>query len=297
MAAKIGIMIIHGIGITEKGFSNKMVEALSRRLGKIGVPLDDIAFKEIFWQDIVQSKQDFYRQEARNVRLNGKLLRGFFLNFLADATMYQKLPSREQGETIYEQIHKRVHREIKNLERRVEENAPLIMMAHSMGGHVMSNYIWDRQKFWLDEDELDDDKLGKTDFQSMKSLASFITFGCNIPLFVMATEPYEPIKVPSPSGLIPQGWSKTKKWLNFYDRDDVLGWPLRPLAADENDEGEFVMHPVDRKRFLKMVKDLPIDVGLWFIQNWNPFSHLGYWDDRDFINPVADHVRKLHGTI
>jgi len=76
-----------------------------------------------------------------------------------------------------------------------------------------------------------------------------------------------------------------------------LGWPLRPLAADENDEGVFLMEPADRTRFLNMVVDDQIDVGLWSIQNWNPFSHLGYWDDGDFINPVAKVMKKLHRLI
>lgn len=295
MAAKIGVLIIHGMGKTKPGFSADMVEALKKRLGKIKVPLDDIAFQEIYWQDIVQSKQTFYMEEARNVRLDGQLLRGILLNFLADATMYQQIPNRQGAISVYERIHERVHKKIIALEKNVKKKAPLIVMAHSLGGHIMSNYIWDRQDYWQKKKKPIDDPLGKTDFQRMETLVSFITFGCNIPLFVMATDPYRPIHVPSPSKLIPTKWNKSNKWLNFYDPDDVLGWPLRPLAAEE-DDGVFIMDPKDRRRFLQMVKDLPIDVGLWGIQNWNPLSHLAYWEDRDFIKPVAKHMKELHKT-
>ena len=39
------------------------------------------------------------------------------------------------------------------------------------------------------------------------------------------------------------------------------------------------------------LKEIPIDVGGWF-SSWNPRSHNGYWEDRDFYEPVARLIEK-----
>ena len=115
-----------------------------------------------------------------------------------------------------------------------------------------------------------------------------------------AADPYVPIRVPSPSNLLPANWTADKKWLNYYDRDDILGWPLTALAAVDEDAGEneitALMDPADRARFLGMVNDHTINVG-WPIQSATPFSHVGYWKDKDFIKPVAAHLAALHEVV
>ncbi len=45
-----------------------------------------------------------------------------------------------------------------------------------------------------------------------------------------------------------------------------------------------------------MVSDHTIDVG-WPIQSATPFSHIGYWKDKDFIKPVAAHLSALHEVV
>lgn len=142
--------------------------------------------------------------------------------------------------------------------------------------------------------------MAQTDLQRLKTLASFVTLGCNIPLLVTAADPYVPIHVPSPSGLLPDEWGTEKKWLNYYDPDDILGWPLTALAAVDEDASEneiaALMDPEDRERFLSMVSDHTINVG-WPIQSATPFSHTGYWRDKDFIKPVAPHLAALHEAV
>ena len=275
MSATRGVLIAHGIGKQKPGFSRALQKRVTKRLGKLGIGSEEIAFQEVYYQDVLQPKQDFYLEHATKQRIDNKFMRGFVLDILADASMYG-FPGREDAPGVYD----RVRDAIVALEARVGPNAPVVAMAHSLGGHVLSNFVWDRQRRWMDGDE--DDNLADTDFQRLKTLASFITFGCNIPLFVTAADPYVPIQVPSPSGLLPAEWGTEKKWLNYYDPDDILGWPLTALAAVDEDAGEneiaALMDPADRVRFLGMVSDHTIDVG-WPIQSATPFSHIGYWKD------------------
>ena len=67
------------------------------------------------------------------------------------------------------------------------------------------------------------------------------------------------------------------RWLNFFDADDVLGYPLRPLSASYHDA---------------VSADLQIDVGS-ILKSWNPLSHEEYWTDNDFIAPVAGMIREI----
>ena len=62
------------------------------------------------------------------------------------------------------------------------------------------------------------------------------------------------------------------RWLNFYDPDDILGYPLKPIS-----EGYAEV----------VTRDIAINAGGVF-SSWNPLSHNGYWTDNDLTKPVAD---------
>ena len=98
----------------------------------------------------------------------------------------------------------KVYEDPKELDRTPK---PLVVLAHSIGGHIMSNYIWDIQK------KRPIVEPGANKFERMETLAGIITFGCKIPLFTFALKDIVPITLPG--GV---------KWLNYFDPDDVLGY-------------------------------------------------------------------------
>ncbi|MDH3316822.1 MAG: hypothetical protein OER43_13795 [Gammaproteobacteria bacterium] len=100
----------------------------------------------------------------------------------------------------------------------------------------------------------------------MRTLAGLITLGCNIPLFTFALKKIVPISLP-----------KKATWLNFFDPDDVLGYPLKPLCPEY-------------RRVIS--RDVAINVG-GISSSWNPLSHSGYWSGNDFTKPVARFLGKL----
>ena len=59
--------------------------------------------------------------------------------------------------------------------------------------------------------------------------------------------------------------------MNFFDADDVLGYPLKPLSPSYGNA---------------VSEDIEINVGGLFT-SWNPISHTEYWTDNDFTEPVA----------
>lgn len=261
MSKKLAVFVIHGMGSQSPGFADEMIDELSDRILKSGNNPDEIAWKPVFWADILEAKQRNYLRAAKRMGdMDFITLRKFMITAFGDASAYQKVPST--ANTTYEKIHDRVASAISSTYTNDLGSSPkpMIFLTHSLGGHIMSNYVWDTVK-------TNDSQLSK--FERMGYLAGIVTFGCNIPFFTFAYDKVVPIKFP-PTNL-PQPLKSKAKWFNYYDPDDVLGYPLQPINAD----------------YKKVVsKDVPINVG-GILSSWNPMSHAKYWTDNDFTKPVS----------
>ena len=69
----------------------------------------------------------------------------------------------------------------------------------------------------------------------------------------------------------------TGAWLNFYDKDDVIGYPLKTLNAAY---GKAV------------TQDHEINAG-GPATSWSPASHLEYWTDNDVTKPIAESLAQV----
>ena len=244
-----------------------MIEELNQRIEALRRNSDRIAWKTIFWANILEPiERKYFRNANRTNDLDYIRLRKFVISALGDATAYQKVTS--SANTTYEKIHDRVGQAIRELFNNDLDGtpAPLIVMAHSLGGHIMSNHIWDMQHAQPNA------LAGLSEFERMETLAGMVTFGCNIPLFTFAYTKVEPIAFPAPQ--LPDNLKGKARWLNFFDPDDVLGYPLKPINGDY-------------RRVVK--RDIAINVGGIF-SSWNPLSHNGYWTDNDFTKPVSKFI-------
>ncbi len=268
MAKRLGIAVIHGMGEQEEDFAAEMIDELNGRVGDLNKDPAEIAWQSIYWADILAKTQKDYLEEAKNNHdLDWVWLRKFVVNYVGDAAAYQKVTS--SANTTYEKIHERVSQAINDLNGQLPgDDLPLIVLAHSLGGHIMSNYIWDMQH------ADDNPPPGLTSFEGMRTLAGMVTFGCNIPLFTFAYTEIEPIKFPARQLPDPGGVRGETKWKNFYDPDDVLGYPLKPVEGYKQKE---------------WLEDIAIDVG-GLLLGWTPFSHNAYWTDNDFTKPVAKFI-------
>lgn len=263
--AKLGVLIIHGMGSQNENFACPMIMKLMK-----GIPDHvKICWKPVCWASVLsESERELWDQLSSKNDLHWVVLRQFIINYLGDAFAYQVVP--EDPNSPYHQIHEKVHESILDLRRKLgDKDKPVIIIAHSLGSVIMFNYIWDRQN-WDEEIKKGKDPYGATQFERMETLAGFVTSGSPIPLYTLAYDPVEPIDFPPDT--LPDNLKKEAKWLNFFDVNDVLGWPLKTLNASYKNT---------------VTDDLKINVGL------TPLCHHGYWTNDNFTEPVAQFISDI----
>jgi len=268
MAPEIGILVIHGIGVQEKNFADGFIDKVNGRLKDVGVLPEAVAWEPAFWADLLtKNEDDLWKKLSAPYDLGWVKVRKFVINVLADAVAYQRDP--EEDEDMYKRIHARIREHLAHLRTSLgDQDKPLIIIAHSLGSVIASNYTWDAQR-------QNKYSLGANSFERMETLASLVTFGSNIPLFTLALSDPKPIEFPPAQ--LPANLKAAAKWLNFFDPDDVLGYPLKPLSPSY---GETVS------------ADIEVNVGGLFT-SWNPISHTEYWTDDNFTKPVAALIRDV----
>jgi hypothetical protein len=261
MDKDVVVLAIHGMGSQGPEFARDMFDEVQNRIEKAGKDPNKVVWDSIYWANIVEPKQLSYFNEARRRNdLDYIKLRKFMLTAFGDASAYRQIPG--QNNDVYERIHNLISEKISSIYQYElgSKPKPIIILAHSLGGHIISNFIWDMHK------------VGGNDlspFEKMKYVTGIVTFGCNIPLFTFAYDKVVPIHFPHPS--LPDKYKEKSKWLNYFDPDDVLGYPLKPL----------------NKEYSKVVnQDIEINAG-GILTSWNPMSHSGYWTDDDFTKPVT----------
>ena len=188
MSGKIGVLIIHGVGSQRAGFSAGLSDELQDRLRD---DQDHFEWEEIFWANKLKDREDILwdcMQKAKNedqqgIDLDWTTIRKFVIHNFGDAIAYHRDTS--QAESAYSLLHRVIESSIKDLNTKLNDpQSPIIVLAHSLGAHMMSNYIWDQQQ---------GSGLRLT---PIPNLLAMITFGCNIPLFSLAFPDAYPINLP-----------------------------------------------------------------------------------------------------
>ena len=276
MKKEFAVAVIHGIGSQGEerpddsavpNFSKDLHKRIARELGKSN--FERVAWREIFWSDILQKREDDYLSSIKR-RTRFDHLRSFVLCNLADASAYRKTP--DEKDDTYQRVHERVTETLADLDDDTVDDAPLVVLAHSLGGHIMSNFIYDTMK---------ENDPNLSAFRRLRTMSGFITFGCNIPLFTFGYKDTDVYPISYPGLDIPEEKRLKPWWLNYYDKDDILGYPLKDigpnyLALEQSGE----------------LKEKSINVGGVFT-SWNPASHNSYWRDDDFYRPVSRFLKKF----
>ena len=265
MASELGVLVVHGMGAQPADFADGFIAEMQGRLLRLGVDPEAIAWRAGWWADVINRREDeLWDALARDHTLRYEGTRRFVISHFGDALAYQRVPS--QGTDVYRTIHARIREHLAVLRNQMGGDKPVVVLAHSLGSAIVSNYIWDEQKSPTPE---------TTPVQRLETLAGLVTFGSNIPLFTLCLDDVVAIRFPVPTLTGPI--RAAARWLNFFDADDVLGFPLRPLSASYHEA---------------VSADLQINVGNP-LRSWNPLSHEEYWTDNDFTAPVATLLREL----
>ena len=279
MARSIALLIVHGMGDTAPDFHDELVARLRDRLQKAW---DRVAWRPVYYQPILQrNERAIFEQMRPQIRWEG--LRELMLFGLSDAASLEH--KKELALSPYWQtqrlILERLDELFDELVDEVDSGLPrLAIVAQSLGGQVISNYIWDAQQprayagIW--NGDLDDDTIAGTPrdrFRRMRSLQRLLTTGCNIPVFVAGHAAIEPID----RRLLGAGF----RWINQFDPDDVLGWPLAQLSA----------------AYAALVEDHAVnasgDTLLERIKSLSPYSHTQYWSTQSVLDRIAGALREM----
>ncbi|HET9941333.1 MAG TPA: chemotaxis protein [Candidatus Eisenbacteria bacterium] len=274
MAHPIAVAFIHGIGRTEPGYSVPMQRsiqsAFEERTADAVAPA--LVFEEINWSAALQNREDLlYERLEEAGKLGWARLRHFMVDFAADAIAYQPAPSDRSA---YDAVHLEVACSLKRLAERAGPRAPLCIIAHSLGTVIASNYVYDlakkRKSFACAEVR---SAVGRTPIERGETLALLYTLGSPIALWSLRYPKFgQPIAFP-PRRLVRHHPDLAARWINVYDPDDVIGYPLRELNSGYR---------------RAVTEDRPVSAGsLW--TGWTPLSHVGYWsNDRLAVSIATD---------
>jgi len=263
MVKKVGVLFIHGVGSFSDDFAHDSIQELRNRISGRGLNRDEIVWESVYWAPVLSGRENqLWVDLSAEHDLNWAKLRKFFINAFGNAAAYQAGPGR--ADCVYHRIHQQVHQSLVELKGKLGgEDKPLIVVAHSLGSVIMSDYIWDRQQ------GRDAGRYGGSPFERLETLCGLVTLGSNIPLFTLGHSPVACIKFPPPG--LPEQFRKRAKWLNLYDSDDVLGWPLKPLSLCYADT---------------VSEDIEVSVGN-ILTSWNPGNHAAYWTDDSVVKPLS----------
>jgi hypothetical protein len=288
--SQVALITVHGMGETPRDYAAGVFGQMRTRLGP-GLR-ERVAFHSVYYQGILQKNEQLVwdRVDAGSeVHYAG--LRKFMLFGFADAAGLEN--RKEDPGSVYELAQGEIARSLlaafASNPAAANPAMPVVFLAHSLGCQVLSSYIYDAQKalgggrveagIWRDIDAWSRPALGRLlserekHFLAAGTCAALVTTGCNIPIFVAAHKEMhiKPIAPPTP----------LFRWLNLYDPDDVLGWPLQPLSSG----------------YRALVEDRMINAGQgavgWMLKSWNPLSHNSYWQDGEVLEPLAAMLRRL----
>lgn len=278
----VALITVHGMGSTPPDYAAELQRELAHRLGPRA---GDVHVGSVWYQGILEpNERRVWDRVGRSVRWDD--LRKFLLFGFADAAGLESGRHLLAGAYTLAQIH--LARTLYEAYRAVGPDGRVVWLAQSLGGQVSSNYFWDAGSaaagkpaagIWADIHKHQTAISGNEPlstplirFLQGATLEVMLTTGCNIPIFVAAhaTQDILPIR-PNPGF----------RWLNFYDKDDVLGWPLADLSSE----------------YAQVVRDIPVNAGGgllgWLVKSWNPMSHTQYWRDDEVLDPLEHELRRL----
>lgn len=276
---KIGVIVIHGLGLQKKEFALKFMKKLDKAFaGMMNAPSSNryIDIEPVYWGDVFgEDEERIYRDLVLNKKLRYKKLRRYLVYYLADAVAYQPVDTNGQN---YDAVHQSISNALHRLSKRIGNTAPLFVVSHSLGTVIASNFFYDLQFTSRHFPGIIDIT---SPLERGETLTHFYSLGTTLPLWSLRYRDFsKPIRVPSIGGeeLYP---GLDGEWVNFYDKDDILGYPLREIDP----------------AYEKAVKaDVNINVGNPFTF-WNPLCHTSYMKDKKVVNHIADRLAAAYRYI
>lgn len=281
---KIAVAIVHGIGQQTPDFCDDLIERIKNCLPDLIVK--DIVFKPIHWSPVLNDREIELRNRIMPQGLWNPLHK-FIIEFLADAVAYPP-----HWAWVYKNVHKVFADSLMQLEAETVQDAPLCIISHSLGTIIASNFVWDIQHGNFSAFEAE--PSANQTLARGQTMNLFYTMGSPLGLWsLLHGDSDDPVENPifgTPIAVPPPHWTRRganmpSEWVNFYERDDVISYPLNAL----------------NNKYRRVVQDREIHAGGRLgLRGILPHkAHSGYWEDDEVIEPIAKSLEKtwesLHG--
>jgi hypothetical protein len=199
---RVAILYIHGLDNSDASYSDWMDDQIVSRVA----PDIQVFSRAVLWADIFAAAASHLDIAERHYDLKWDALRSFVLSTVAQAVGYEGAP----GDAGYDGVHERIREALTDLQAVAGPGAKLVIVAHSMGCSVISDFIYDAQAAG-----------------GFSELAALVTMGNPMALYAARYKDMgKPIKVGSLGGT----------WVNVFAPADVIAWPLRGLNYHYNRE-------------------------------------------------------------
>ncbi len=251
MMLPVNALIIHGIGDVRPGYSRRLQEGLQEEFNRqlrqlLKDSVDRSSFlkcTEIFWSDVLSPNQEklkaILKKDVPPV-VFGKGPGIFLWSFLKNrwAGFQTQFAARSVCDIIgyaNPEARIRIWEKIREVLNTVQGEVTFI--AHSLGTVLAFDFICEQQK--------------KTGWMNDRCcLSNFFTFGSPLALFNLCYDEVlfkKPVDIENEQGV----------WINIFDRDDPVGYKLKPLDENYN-KAVFADKEINAGGFL--------------------FCHLHYWE-------------------
>ncbi|GEM_PF-3256854 len=282
---KLKVFILHGMGEAQSGYSAALQKNTARELANHGFRSGiDFKFYEINYDNglLRQHQSDYsaavrkyypelmeYRDKLVKNTLGADSLREFIIKFIGDVAAYRRRSYPQKAlKNVYENVHDRIT-DVLELSLLDSRDALSIFIAHSLGGQVLSNYLYDYQNL-----------NGQGEPLVLDRSLAVITMGTILPLFQMAYQgEAEPVRLPGKS--VPKNLWRFAIWHNFMDPADILALPMSLINS------RFAHAAADGKiRDIVQSATPPTNnfwngITKWFKKN-TPASHNAYFEEEYF---------------
>lgn len=312
---RLAVMFAHGIEISDDTYATTATRLLREAFEKHSGVEPDIALviEPLFWAPVLQPQQEdlFDRAFTPSARAVARWLTGLAtqigagrqsaLAIMALASLLPNLPFVPRSlrypvlrwmvvqlvgdavaykpagtdSTVYENVHAEVARVHRRLAEQAGADAPLCVIAHSLGSVIMSDYLYDLQARVNNDGHAPlptpvDDRLAGTAMERGETLAFFYTLGSPLALWTVGYPGFGvPLTVPAPE--LSRHHPRIKgEWVNMFDPDDVIAYPLQGLSDS----------------YQKLVRDEEVSLRPWWA-GMTPLSHVWYWNDSRVMDSIG----------
>lgn len=261
MSMNIAVLYIHGVHNHKPNYADWLHGEILDETDLVlpassGFTPGQVFKAEVHWGDLFTPQVKVLDTSLFGDDTSWDWLRRFTGESVGQALAYQ-----DPNSPMYAAVHQRVADALADLAEKAGPTARLIIVAHSLGSMIASNYIWDLQH---GKPKV---QIGPAPLGRMETLSGLVTMGSPLALDALR---YPNLGMPPDiqGSVVPV---KKTMWVNLYARADALGWPLRSLNHDYA---------------LQVDEDIAVRT-TWWPWGATPASHLGYWKSSDVVQHVA----------